>query len=700
MRLVSVLRAAVLAAALVGIAALVWSHGPGGASAGALAPRSVADTARIADLLREAQRLASPPPLSPAWRAALEFTGRTLTPLPHPLGAHASPSLFRCPEGTNNDGGADAPKNATWWPRFGRAAHPLAPACLCSGWRDRVPTSCLPAFDPRDLAAPPPPAAGGAPQPPRYNILLISLDTTRADLFPFNGAPPPPAVVAPPALPRELLDRHVNNTEHPGTVFRHAFAAAPWTLPSHAGLLTGFPSDMAGVFDDDHMLKVPQLGHHLGAAYCRLGLVNNPNLIPDTHDDAGPAHSDDLFRDRASVDAALRAFDPRRPAAVFPRRASVARRTFGWNGTEGAWDHYDLVRESLRSFEAAAAFLHARRAAAAAAAAAERAADAAMPAELAGVECARNAERPFFLFVHSNHVHNYNMDPVAYASRVAEADRALADLLDHVDFDSTIVVFTTDHGEGFHPELGRIVHTGRVHQDLVHASLVVWHPDVRGAAHAAGGMRVQETPVSALSVVPSLLAWTGYTAPPYLVAPPLPLLRAHWGDAAAEDISAVDRNYAWGLLPDGPHRWLTTVDVIATPRAARWSHHYELVPDLEVRMTVRWPLKLITTRITAPDGADALHFAAYDLVADPQERVNLLDARGRDLVPSLDVGSARQAARDADALLDGMDRFFERLRTFEHAVRGCAPLHQVGCVAGRPGTDADAGVGRFPIKRH
>jgi len=676
MRLFSVLRSAVLAAALFGIVALLWSHGIGGASTGTLAPRSVVDTARIAALLREAQRLTSPPPLSPAWRAALEFTGRTLTPLPHPLGAHASPSLFRCPEATDDDDDGGAAENSTWWPRFGHAAHPLAPACLCSGWRDRVPTSCLPTFDPRDLATPP--AMAGATQQPQYNILLISLDTTRADLFPFNGAPPPPAVVAPPALPRELLDRHVNNSEHPGTVFRHAFAAAPWTLPSHAGLLTGFSADMTGVFDDDHMVKVPQLGHHLGAAYCRLGLVNNPNLIPDTHDDAGPVHPDDPFGDRASVDAALRAFNPRRPAAVFPRRASVARRTFGWNGTEGVWDHYGLVQEPLRSFEAAAAFLRARRAAA-------PRNGTSLPVELAGVPCAQDADRPFFVFVHSNHVHNYKMDPATYAPRVAEADRALADLLDHVDFDSTIVVFTTDHGEGFHPELGRIVHTGRVHQDLIHASLVVWHPDVRGESHAAGGVRVQDAPVSALSVVPSLLAWTGYTPPAYLVAPPLPLLRAQWDDAAGTDISAVDRNYAWGFLPAGPHRWLTPVDVIATPRAARWSHHYELVPDLEVRMTVRWPLKLITTRITGPDRADALHFAAYDLMADPQEQFNLLDARGGDLVPSLDVGSSRRAARDADALLAGMDRFFERLRTFEHAVRGCTPLHQVGCVSSRHG---------------
>jgi len=64
----------------------------------------------------------------------------------------------------------------------------------------------------------------------RPNIVLIILDTARADRFPFDGYARPTA----PNL--EALAKE-------GAVYTQAFSAAPWTVPSHASLFTGqYPS--------------------------------------------------------------------------------------------------------------------------------------------------------------------------------------------------------------------------------------------------------------------------------------------------------------------------------------------------------------------------------------------------------------------------------------------------------------------------
>src|SRR5207249_506132 len=64
------------------------------------------------------------------------------------------------------------------------------------------------------------------PAPPPPNVILISLDTLRADRLGAYGARRPTS---------PTLDR----LAAAGTIFETAIAAAPWTLPSHLTLLSG-----------------------------------------------------------------------------------------------------------------------------------------------------------------------------------------------------------------------------------------------------------------------------------------------------------------------------------------------------------------------------------------------------------------------------------------------------------------------------
>jgi len=72
--------------------------------------------------------------------------------------------------------------------------------------------------------------AGGCARDDRPNILLVILDTARADRFPWQGYAKPTA----PRLAELARD---------GAVYTQAFSPGPWTVPAHASLFTGqYPS--------------------------------------------------------------------------------------------------------------------------------------------------------------------------------------------------------------------------------------------------------------------------------------------------------------------------------------------------------------------------------------------------------------------------------------------------------------------------
>jgi len=98
----------------------------------------------------------------------------------------------------------------------------------------------------------PAPAAGGESAPPP-NVLLITIDTLRADRLGSYGARQP----ATPNLDR-LAER--------GVLFSRAFAVTPSTLPSHTNILLGTTPLFHGVHDNSHTVVAEEfltLAEHL-----------------------------------------------------------------------------------------------------------------------------------------------------------------------------------------------------------------------------------------------------------------------------------------------------------------------------------------------------------------------------------------------------------------------------------------------------
>jgi arylsulfatase A-like enzyme len=99
---------------------------------------------------------------------------------------------------------------------------------------------------------------------PPANLLLISIDTLRADhlgLYGYGRGTSP------------FLDRLAAR----GVTFERAYAPSPWTLPSHASLLTGLYPSHHGAFNEKLALPpgIRTLAGRLAARGFATGAVVN-----------------------------------------------------------------------------------------------------------------------------------------------------------------------------------------------------------------------------------------------------------------------------------------------------------------------------------------------------------------------------------------------------------------------------------------
>ena len=125
-----------------------------------------------------------------------------------------------------------------------------------------------------------------------------------------------------------------------------------------------------------------------------------------------------------------------------------------------------------------------------------------------------SADEPYFLWVHYFEPHlpyppAESLPPSLrerpYDAEVAAADRALGDLLAHVEglgrLDETLVVVTSDHGESL-GEHGEATHSFFVYEGVLHVPLLFVHPSLPAGA-------VLEARTSAVDVYPTALELLG-----------------------------------------------------------------------------------------------------------------------------------------------------------------------------------------------
>ncbi len=348
------------------------------------------------------------------------------------------------------------------------------------------------------LACPLPGSA--AREQPRPNIVLISIDTARADYLTFKDEETAP---------------HLTRAARNGTIFEQAVAGSNWTLPSHAQMFSGMAPPYHGTEMDRITLDptLPVLAELLKkAGYQTLGVYSNPMLWGNYGFERGFDYYHSAMLPENSVKDEIR-FAPRGQAAV-DRMEKL-----GDAGLVSAPTVFSIARRAL-----------------------ERA----------------KPERPVFLFVHMMEPHadyippppwdtkfdpdyaghfdpkdyiynpavvDYSKNPARqisdrdlqhvkslYRGEIASSDDAVGKLFQlleqHGRFEDALIIVTADHGEAFF-EHGKPGHRGLYRDPVIRIPLLVIPPK----SERAGIPRKTSVPVTLSDLLPTVLDFAGIDTP-------------------------------------------------------------------------------------------------------------------------------------------------------------------------------------------
>jgi len=435
-------------------------------------------------------------------------------------------------------------------------------------------------------------ACGRADRP---NILLIVVDTARADRFTTNGY----ARDTTPAI--EALGRD-------GAVYLRAYASSPWTLPSHASLFTGLHPSSHGA-DSGHLRldeDLPLLARRLHAAgYRTLAYVENPWVGKDYNFHLGFDTFEEVWRGVRGTEGDMGAgavsekterwlswraqnedargqpfflfmnyFEPHLPYnPPEPERARfLARGGAPAGGESGAVDPADVER--LRRFK--------------------------HPEEVRQILGAGSLSPADFRLLSD-----------LYDGEIAYVDRRIGEVVHslrrHGLLDQTVVVVTSDHGEML-GEHGFMDHKFTLYEPVLRIPLILRYPRAIPA-----GQRL-ETPVLLLDLYPTLLGLAGIRD----VAGRVGTGGAEWPPEALAlpGVGGLGAAAGHGRSEEGPliAEFARPGEFLEVMRA--------LVPGLDL---TPWDRTLVAFRVGETKliwGSDGRH-QLFDLDADPAEATDL-----------------------------------------------------------------------------
>jgi len=463
----------------------------------------------------------------------------------------------------------------------------------------------------------------------RPNVLLISIDTLRADHLSCYGHP-------------GATSPHIDALARDGILFRQTASTASFTLPAHASMMSGlFPSTHGATYQNRDPASFTVRGMSPGfptlaellseAGYDSAGFASGPLMSHQF----GFGRGFDLYDDR---------FDRLQSA-----RARLLARTvlFRWMSAAGLFTPRDMDAQRIAKevTSRASAWLSGRR--------------------ISG--------RPFFLFTHYWDPHgpyeppdpydrdatgrklhvdydldqlligNYTLTPSAlrdtlalYDGEIQYMDQNVGELLDFIRkagwMDDTIVILTSDHGESF-GEHNHWEHSRVLYEDVLHVPFIMRLPRGQMAGRHEKDIVAQPT-----DILPTVLAVTGIETPREVEGRNLlALLEGREPASALRSgglaFAELDRNVDW------PRRWGARFDRSLTAvRAGNWKY------------------------IRSSEGDEEL----YDLVADPGELQNLA-AKESDTVTTMrrlmESWRASLSARQEEGATDIDEGLKENLRS-------------------------------------
>ncbi|HEY7696880.1 MAG TPA: sulfatase [Vicinamibacteria bacterium] len=310
-------------------------------------------------------------------------------------------------------------------------------------------------------------ACGARVERPRL-VVLVSVDTLRADHLGLYGYERPTSPVLD-ALARE------------STVFEQAMSASPWTLPSHATLLTGLYPSRHGLTSHERYLSssLTTLAQYFSqAGYRTAAVVNSHNLSPEFGLDRG-------FQQYRYVEERT---ERREPSTEITDQGVEWIRGAGKDPLFLFLHYYDVhsdyaslpeyEREFLRPYDGIADGTTAQ-----------------LALYREGKVSLSPADAPRLID--------------RYDAGIRQMDQELGRLLSFLreggPGEKALLLVTSDHGEEFF-EHGGVLHGQTQYQEVLRVPLLIRGPGV------PAGRRVP-TPVSLIDVVPTLLTLAGIGTP-------------------------------------------------------------------------------------------------------------------------------------------------------------------------------------------
>ena len=325
--------------------------------------------------------------------------------------------------------------------------------------------------------------AAAAPRRPARNLLIITLDTTRADHLSAYGG-------------REAKTPVLERLAREGTRFEYAFAAAPVTLPSHASLFTGLYPTAHGIRNN-------------GNFRLEAGALTLAEALRAQRFTNGAVIGSQVLDSRYGLDQGFDDYDDQLPPeervkTLFTERSAteVANRGIDWLRQRGEerwflWLHFFDPHFEYRPPEP-------------------------FKTEYAG--------------------HPYDGE-IAYADR--EVGRVLEALRERGQLDTTLVVVTSDHGEGL-GDHGESSHGLFVYDATMRVPLLLRHPGSVPAGRVVAPLvrliDVFPTALDLLSLPPAAPGIHGVTLRPLLEGKQDPPRKA-WLESWLPRL-----NYGWSEL--------------------------------------------------------------------------------------------------------------------------------------------------------
>lgn len=304
------------------------------------------------------------------------------------------------------------------------------------------------------------------------NVILIDVDTLRYDHLGIND-------------PRFEFSPNIDRWARKGVTFQRAYAAAPWTVPAQNSIMTSlYPSQHGegGRYQFCEADEIKGLADYLKeAGYATASFTETPvKFFSQGFDLATTLPEADYF----TFDEPLRWLreESRRPFFMLVHTMEV----------------HDYMFKDPHALE---------------------------PAR----ERFPNYDRPWLTedvrsaVVHWPLILNAGAEDIAFIQRMYQEEiryfdlqfgKFMSDLEASGLAENTIVILTSDHGEGFDPGAKRILHGGRLHDDLVHVPLLWAGPTL------PQGVSVGR-PVSTIDVAPTVLSLLKLAQPAAMMGTPL-----------------------------------------------------------------------------------------------------------------------------------------------------------------------------------